>query len=132
MAPQARRRFLRLTALFLAGPLIWMSHFMAVYVLGEAVCAADVEAQFLGLHVFSSLTLIATMAAGAATIVTTVCAYRRWRSSGVGWNGSQGGGDGVSHDAEQEGHLALAGWLLGTLFVISLVFVGLPAAVLAC
>lgn len=130
---EERRRFLSLTGLFLAGPAIWMAHFFVVYLPAEALCQADVHANVLGLPVISVLTLAATAVAVAATALTTQRAYRRWRNTGTGWDGSgamaprhaTGGG-------EHDGEVALAGFLLGVLFAVAVLFVGLPALVLGC
>ena len=127
-----RRRFVKLTALLLAGPVIWASHFMAVYLLGEALCVAEVDTPLLGLPVLSTLTLIATAIAVAVTLVTTWWSYRRWQASEIGWDGSTSGAESASANRDQEGQLALAGFLLGVLFVVAIAFVGVPAAVLAC
>lgn len=129
---EERRRFLTLAALFLSGPVIWISYFMAVYLLGEVVCVAEVDRRLLGLPLLSSLTLMATFVALGVTAITTRWAHRRWQASGVGWRASKAEVLGVNEGGEQEGHLALAGWLLGVLFAVAILFVGLPAAVLAC
>lgn len=130
-SPEERRHFVMVAALFLAGPVIWISYFMAVYLLGEALCAAGAERQLFGLHILSTLTLAATIVAIAVTALPTGIAYRRWRASGVGWNGSVER-RALSDEEEQEGRLALAGFLLGGLFLGAILFVGLPAFVFAC
>ena len=132
-APVRQRwHFVKLTSLFLAGPVIWATHFMAVYLLGEALCVAGVGAPLLGLPALSALTLIATIVAVAATVLTTRWAYQRWRASEVGWDESGARAQAAPADRDQEGQLALAGFLLGILFAIAIAFVGVPAAVLAC
>ena len=127
-APEERRRMVTATGLFLAGPVIWASHFMVVYLVAEAVCAAGTDVRVLGLHVLSTVTLVATGVALVVTAVTTVAAYRRWRRSGIGWDADAAPDAGGV--AEQEGRLALAGFLLGILFALAVLFVGLPALAL--
>jgi heme/copper-type cytochrome/quinol oxidase subunit 2 len=126
--PEARRRFLTLTGLFLAGPSIWMAHFMVVYLLVEALCAANPEADLRSVPIVSLVTLLATVVAVAGAAVTTVLAYRRWRRAGTAL--TEDGGQRREGSAEHDTELALAGFLLGTLFIVAMLFVGLPAAAL--
>lgn len=128
-SPEARRRFLTLAGLFLAGPSIWMVHFLVVYLLAEVFCAADVDAEIRSLPVLSVVTLVLTLVAVAGAAVTTVLAFRRWRraaSDASVDDGHQRSASSGEHDAE----LALAGFLLGTFFIVAILFVGLPAAIL--
>lgn len=127
-SPEARRRFLTLAGLFLAGPSIWMAHFFAVYLVAEAMCAVGADAEVLSLPLLSAATLLATALAVVAAGVTTLLAYRRWRRTAR-----------ASHVADKQspetqgGHdeqIALAGFLLGILFIVAILFVGMPAAVL--
>lgn len=130
---EARRRLLGLAGLFLAGPSIWMAHFFAVYLPAEALCQGDVEAEVLGVPAVSVLTLGATALALAATARTTQLAHRRWRSAGGGWEASQDATPSPGAAArDHDGELALAGFLLGVLFALAILFVGLPALVLSC
>lgn len=129
-SPEARRRFLTLTGLLLAGPTIWIAHFMAVYLLAEALCHADVDARLLGLPVLATLTLLATVVAVVAMGFTTWRAYRRWRNADVGWNAQSATSTRQPGAPEHDAELALAGFLLGVLFLVALLYVGLPALVL--
>lgn len=110
--------------LLVAGPVIWFTHFMAVYSLAEAVCAMSPSDQrLLGLQLVSLATLIATALAVFATALYGWFAYRYWRarrSAGFDW---------LDGDDLNPG-LALAGCLLSALFVVAVLFVGVPAAVL--
>lgn len=109
--------------LFLAGPVIWIAHFMAVYLLAEAVCAADgTTTRVLGLRPVSLVTLAATAAAVAATSLLAGIAHRRWRDR-------RESPDWLAGDDLNPG-LALAGALLGVVFVVAILFVGVPAAFL--
>ncbi|MGE3833397.1 MAG: hypothetical protein AB7H43_01290 [Acidimicrobiia bacterium] len=109
--------------LFLAGPVLWFGHFMAVYLLAEAACAADVfDGDLLGLSVLSTVTLAATAAAVVVTLVTTVLAYRRWRAAA--------GRDDWVDVTDRNAGLAFAGFILGVVFIAAIGFVGVPAAFL--
>lgn len=128
-SPEERRRFLTLAGLFLAGPSIWLAHFFLVYLVAEALCVAGVDAEVLSLPLLSAVTLLATALAVGAAAVTSVLAYRRWRRSLTPSQGTHGH---LSSETKR-GHdkdLAFAGLLLGILFIVAILFVGLPAAVL--
>lgn len=128
--PSARRRFLTLTGLFLAGPVIWISHFMVVYLAAEALCHADAGAEVLGLPIAATVTVAATVVAAVAMAVTTWRAYRRWRGAGVGWNAVTAESDRTPGGSEHDAELALGGFLLGLLFLVGLLYVAVPALVL--
>lgn len=102
-------------ALFLAGPVIWYLHFWGVYLLAEAGCfaARTAESQPAWLVV---VILVTTVAAAGAIVWTTWLAWRRWRDR-----------DETSRDRPA---LYFIGFLLGPLFAVATLFVGLPAAVL--
>ena len=127
-SPEARRRFLTLAGLFLAGPSIWMAHFFAVYLVAEVLCAVVVDADVLSLPLLSAATLLATALAVAAVAVTTLLAYRRWRRSASASHAA--GDDRAETQGEHDAEIALAGFLLGILFIVAILFVGMPAAVL--
>ena len=94
-------------ALFLAGPVIWIAHFMAVYLVAEALCTAEVDAgTLLGLPTVTAVTLLATVPAVLATALLARWALRVSK-------GPHGG-------------LAFIGFLMGLLFVVALLFVGIP------
>lgn len=97
-------------ATFLGAPVVWFAHFMVVYLALEAGCAADGSGfRFAGVPALSGFTVAATAAAAAGTLFFAHRGYRLWRSDGEG--------DG----------LAFAGFLLGLLFFVAVLFVGLPA-----
>lgn len=113
-------------ALFLAGPVILMSHFLLVYLVVEAGCTGEGP----GLRVFQPpvagvVTLGATAVAAVACLASAVAAYRRWRTDR--------GPEGQDPDAPHHGALLFAGFVLALLGVVTILFVGLPALVLpAC
>lgn len=98
-------------ALFLAGPLIWSTHFFVVYLVSEAGCTGDGP----GLDVLDSpvptlVTLVATAAAALACLVAAVWAHRRARR-------------------EERTMLLHAGAMLSVLGFVTVLFVGAPAVV---
>lgn len=113
--------------LFLAGPTIWLAHFLLVYGLGEVLCKplrTDVEVA--GLPLVSFLTVAATVLAAVAALGFTVQSYRRWDASRR-VNAPSAAEDDLVHGREDV--LALAGFLLGTLFFVAVLFTGAPALV---
>lgn len=121
-----RQRSPSLWALFLAGPVISFTHFMAVYLLAEATCAVGGPGpDVLGLSLLSLVTLAATAVAIAAIAVLAVLAYRRWRASTDGDRAE----DWIEVTDRNPG-LAFAGFVLGLVFIAATAFVGVPAAFL--
>lgn len=104
--------------LLLAGPVLWFGHFLAVYVLVESGCAAGgTDVELLGLDVMALVTIVATVVAAAVCLGAGLVASRRWRGSG----------DGVLAGGEKESGMALAAMLLGSFFVLAILFTGFPA-----
>lgn len=97
-------------AALLTGPVVWMSHFMVVYLLVEAACG---PAPILALEsrTIAGLVLAATGGAGLACAAGAWWAWRRYRAR-----------DGF------EASLGMAGALLAVGSLASVLAVGLPAA----
>lgn len=105
--------------LFLAGPVIWYLHFWLVYLLAEAICEADgFDVRVLALHPLSFVTLATTTIAAGVTLFFTDRAWRRFRRRVDGTE---------PQVAESERMLAFTGILLGLVFFLSILFVGVPA-----
>lgn len=125
-APPAFRTNLML---FLAGPLIWTTHFMLIYLVTEAGCTGDGP----GLSLFDPpvptvVTLAVTAGAVIACLISARWAYRRWRATQ-----DEQADDRGSLDPTGPGALAFVGYLLSLLGAVVILFVGLPALVLpAC
>lgn len=100
--------------LFLGGPVIWIAHFMVVYLLGEVLCTGlGGVGRVLGLPTISFVTLVLTVPAVLATALVT---RRAWRARGG-----------------EHGDLAFVGFLLGALSMIAILFDGLmPAFLTGC
>lgn len=107
--------------LFIAGPILWFGHFMAVYLFAEAACTSALDTEMFGLGVIELVTLVLTAVAALVTLGVAVVAHRRWLASAPP----------SLFDTDEGGStLVLAGALLGYVSVIAILFVGLPAAVL--
>ena len=123
MSSEARASSPMIWLLFVAGPVIWLTHFMAVYLLVEAACTVGgIDHELFGLHVLSVATLAATAAAILVTLFTSARAYSHWR-------GATGGGDWLDVTDGNAG-LAFAGFVLGIVSIAAICFVGIPAAFL--
>lgn len=117
----------RIWLLVLAAPTIWITHFMVVYLIAEAVCVAgDTDRQVLGLHVVSAVTVAATVVATVAIAAAGVLAYRRWRAEE---RHRRSPGDGSDQAAARgtDRALAFTGFVLAILSVYAVLIVGLPA-----
>lgn len=115
--------------LFFAGPVIWTSHFMLIYLVTEAGCTGDGP----GLNLFDPpvptvVTLVLTAAAVLACLISARWSHRRWREMHEEQADDQG-----SLDPAGAGALAFVGYLLSLLGSVVVLFVGLPALVVpAC
>lgn len=116
-------------ALFLAGPVIWSVHFMVVYLAVEAGCVTEGSGtRLFGAEAATLVTLVGTVVAVLACLLTAGWAYRRWRAGQ-----HQGAGPPGLEPTDRGGALAFTGFLLSLLGVVEVLFVGLPALVLpAC
>jgi len=94
--------------LFLAGPVVWYLYFWVVYLAAEAGCAFG----FRGVSVFTVvLTIFSAITVGAFALLARRRSSRR-------------------QDGDYRQVLVQAGFLLGVMFLIGTVFVGVPALVL--
>lgn len=111
-SPHTTRRVVSL----LAGPVIWSVHFLVVYLVVESGCTGSGP----GLARFDPpvpdvVTLVATAFAALACLATAGWSLRRWRAAS--------GGE-VVHPLSG---LDFVGFLLSSLGVVTVLFVGLPA-----
>lgn len=121
--------------LFLAGPVIWITHFMVVYLVAEAGCTGDrALLDWFDPPVPVVVTWVATALAVPAAAGAAVWAWRSWRRGEAGP---------VDIAPEVEGKtsrrgrletspLAFIGFLLSALSVVAILFTAAPALVLSC
>jgi hypothetical protein len=113
--PPRARSTIRLWVQLLVGPVLWISHFMVVYLFAEAACVAR-ESDALPVPGSSSIVpvvVVATVVAAALTAAATAWTLRTARRSR---------GDAAA--------MAWAGTLLAAMSVVAILAVGLPAAAL--
>lgn len=127
-APRTRRAL----ALFVAGPVIWFAHFGLVYLVAEAGCTGDGP----GLNVFDppaprAVTLVATVVAGLACLAVAWWEYRGWRTGQRALPEERVDDVAGSGDPQTGGALAFTGLVIALISFMSVLFVGLPALVLA-
>ena len=123
---QVRRTWLVL----LAGPLIGLSHFMLVYLVAEAGCTGSgTGLRVLDPPVPEVVTVATTVVAAAACLAAAALGYQRWRSGRDGTRADDLAGDADGLDRRQA--LGLAGFLLSSFFFLVVLFVGVPAPLLA-
>lgn len=119
---------------FLGGPLLWLSHFMFVYLVAEAGCSGDGP----GLDLFDppvprTVTLVVTALAAAACLPMAAWALRRWRTATQEPVEDSTDPAGPTGSGAGRGTLPFAGFLLASFSFLAIVSVGLPAAFLrAC
>jgi hypothetical protein len=80
-AASTRRRW----ALLLLGPVVWIVHFVAVYLTAETACTAERTGgiRFFGADGLTAFVIVATVLAGGAGVAGTVAAHRRLRRPGA-------------------------------------------------
>lgn len=110
-----------------AGPVIWFTHFMVVYLVAEAGCTGDGP----GLEVFdppvpTGTTIAATVVAVLACGGSAASAYRRWRAD----RPEAGAPPALTGDIVAgggRGTIAFTGLLLSLFSIMAILLVGLPA-----
>ena len=118
----------------LGGPVIWLCHFMLVYLVAEAGCTGDGP----GLRAFdppvpSVVTLAATAAAAVGCLAFAAWARGRWAAARDGAAADAPGElSGIHSERDRGGTLAFASLLLSLFSFVAVLFVGLPAFVLEC
>jgi hypothetical protein len=110
---------------FLAGPVLWITHFMLVYLAAEAGCTGDGP----GLELFDSpvpkvLTAAATGVGATATVLVAAWNHRRWRANPQRAD-RPADVTGEPSDGTGRGPLAFAGLLLAGLATVAILFQGL-------
>lgn len=113
--PPPDRSTIRLWVHLLVGPVLWITHFMAVYLFADAACVARTsdELPVPGSSAIVPIVIVATVLAALLTAAATAWNVRTARSA--------------TGDAAV---MAWAGSLLAALSVIAILAVGLPAAAL--
>lgn len=109
----------------LAGPVVWMTHFVFVYMVDEFVCKIDFfTTELLGLSAAAILVLLSTVATLAITGYAGWSSYRIWRSTAVEdqpeWQRSR--------EEARLRFMGLSGVLVSSMFL--LLTVGLTVAVI--
>ena len=113
--PPTDRSTILLWVLLLAGPVLWFSHFMVVYLVAEAVCAAaeNGEPWFPGEGVLTAVIVVTTVVFAVACAAAGLAAWRRARG-----------------DDTDLAVFSWAGALLAAGSLIAVLAVGLPALAL--
>lgn len=125
----ARDRRARSTwARLVGGPIVAATHFAVVYLAAEAGCTGGGP----GLEVLDPpaperLALVATAVAAVASLLLAAWGASAWRARRS--EPAPAAGELPHHDAD--GTIALAGTLLAALALVTVLFVGVPAAFLA-
>ncbi|MBW3576961.1 MAG: hypothetical protein KY462_04330 [Actinobacteria bacterium] len=130
----ADRSVRRTWAVLLAGPVIWFSHFMVVYLVAEAGCTGGGP----GLVVFNPpvpvvVTWVSTVIAVPLCAAAAWWAWRRWRASVDVLKGAPDDASELSgelDDDRRRGSLAFAGLLLSLFSIVAVAFTAAPAMVL--
>ena len=131
----SRDRLARVTwVAFLGGPVIWITHFMLVYLVVEAGCSGGGRGfELLDPPVPATTTLAATGVAAVACLASAAWAYRRWQATRRGPAADEAAElSGPLPQSNRGGSLDFAGFLLSLFSFVAVLFVGLPALVFEC
>ena len=131
----SRDRLARVTwVVFLGGPVIWITHFMLVYLVTEAGCSGDGRGfELFDPPVPAATTLAATGVAAVGCVAFAAWAYRRWQGARPGPAADEAAElAGPLPESNRGGSLDFAGFLLSLFSFVAVLFVGLPALVLEC
>jgi hypothetical protein len=105
---------------FVGGPVVWIAHFMLVYLVVETGCSGDGKGfELFDPPVPAATTLVATGVAVLACLAFARWSYQRWQAGA----GPPGAADGM---------MDFVGFLLALFSAVAVLFVGLPALVLEC
>lgn len=119
---------------FLAGPVLWMGHFMLVYLVAEAGCTGGGEGlHLLGPPVPILTTLVATGVVAVLCALAALWAFRRWRTGRAQPHGTEDTSSNVNGDSNGErprDPLMYAGFLLSAFSLVAVLFTGASALVL--
>lgn len=129
----ADRRARGIWALFVAGPVIWLTHFMVVYLVAEAGCTGGGP----GLRIFDPpvpriVTAVATVIAVLGCAAVAWRGYRGWRRSATAAVQVADVPGEHPDDDERAGTIAFIALQLGALSAVAVLFTGAPALVFPC
>lgn len=111
---------------FLGGPIVWSIHLLLSEVLISVACSGGPEgfrrALVGGVMVWQAALLLVALLFSLIVVGVDAVAFAAWRKTraGIAETGERGGAAGRS------GWMSLAGILLSTLFLVALLFAGLP------
>jgi hypothetical protein len=117
----------------LAGPVIWLVHFLASYLLVEAFCNLGWSFTLLGINGLSFLLVILTVLGVVGTGLFALKSYRAWKK--VNWDhGLRDEFRETTRWSEGAGEfMHFSGFLLSLLFTATILMVGIPVLFLpAC
>lgn len=129
------RRQRRAWLLFIGGPVIWITHFMVVYLVAEAGCTGDgALLEWFDPPVPVVTTWVATLVAVPAAAAMAVWAWRSWRRGAAGPVdiAPEAEGAPTPRGTLATSPLAFVGFLLSAFSVVAILFTAAPALVLSC
>jgi hypothetical protein len=107
----------------IAGPMVWVAHFLSIYIFSALACARGFfEVEALGLPIVPLVGGAVTLVAVVLIVDAGVLSWRRWR-------GAQGEGEPPhddNHPASRRRFMAYAGLLLAGIALIATIWEALP------
>jgi hypothetical protein len=111
----------------LAGPILWSVHFILSYLLVETICQAGWKFNILRINGLSLILIMLTLLAVICTGLFGLKSYRAWRNINRGRSLKDQFHE-TSHWFERPVEfMYFSGFLLSTLFAVTILMVGAPA-----
>jgi len=111
----------------LAGPILWSVHFLVGYLLVEASCQAGWNFELLGFNGLSFIIIVLTILAVVGTGLFALKSYRGWKGLRAGRSLREELRESASWFEGAVDFMYFSGFLLGILFGLTILMVGLPA-----
>ena len=111
----------------LAGPVLWSVHFLLNYLLVETFCQAGWNFNILGLNGLSFVIIVLTILAILGTGFFARMSYRGWKARNTDRHLKDQFREGSHWFEEPVDFMYSSGFLLSTLFAVTILMVGLPA-----
>ncbi len=123
-APEFSSR--RIWFAFIGSALVWVGHFMVIWFLGEAGCLGGLGDQtILGVNLIFGLSMLVTLLALIAAVVSGAVAYRIWQQvHDLDTN------DEIYAAHERQRFMALFGMLAGMIFTVAILVQTAPLFVI--
>lgn len=125
--PAQKLNSLMLWGQLLAGPILWSIHFLLSYLLVEAFCQMGWNFSLLGMNGLFFLVITFTILAVLGAALSSLRSYRSWQTLHAGRSLQEHFRDGSSWFEGPVDFMYFSGFLLSSLFAVTILMVGIPS-----